>query len=618
MWVKRVHKAYWLLAGILLMALPSAAQLEVGDNWKMNLSGNVGYNYNGDIDNGASTHGMGFSGDANLHGSFYSPNFLNFNVEPYYDRTQSNSVFGSLTNSSGVSGNVNLFSGSHFPGSVFYSKGVNNTSEFGIPASSLGLAEHGSSQGFGVNWSEIIPNMPTLTAGYTIGDGTSSIYGAQEENNQTNRIFSLRSTYAVSGFRLSGGYTHRNTDANSWQVLSGGEEPVESNTSSNDFQFNAQHSLPLSGSFSFGWNRSSYGYDYHDSHDTTSSGVSQGLTSIASFRPMNKLSVAVSANYNDNLLGSVPEPILNGGTSVYTTSLGTFRSFLMGADAYYQLLSNLSLHGNVSRTQQDFLGKSYSATVYGGSANYNLNRRFLGSLTFSLAVFDSANQLGNSGLGFVGNLNFDRKIQNWDVSGNFSYSQNVQTLILVYTTSSYGWVTNARRRLANRTYFSAGYSGSHSGLSQQAGSSNSSERVSSAFTWRSYSVNGYYSKANGEAILTTTGLVSVPTDLPPGLFAPGSVMTYNSKAIGGNASAVFMHRLTVGLGYADGNGSTIDPLISTFSRTQLYNAIMQYRLRKIYLNAGYTRLRQSVGIAGTPPVTVTTYFIGVSRWFNFF
>ena len=58
----------------LLMVLPAAAQLEVGDNWSMNLSGDIGYNYHGNISDGLSGHSMGFSGDANLNGSYYNPN----------------------------------------------------------------------------------------------------------------------------------------------------------------------------------------------------------------------------------------------------------------------------------------------------------------------------------------------------------------------------------------------------------------------------------------------------------------------------------------------------------------------------------------------------------------
>jgi hypothetical protein len=374
----------------------------------------------------------------------------------------------------------------------------------------------------------------------------------------------------------------------------------------------------MSGSFNAGWSRTNYGYDYRDSYSTTSSGGSDTLTSILAFRPTHKLSLDFSANYNDSLLGNVPEPILNGGTAITTASLGSFRSVLLSSDAYYPVFKDLTVHGNVSHIQQDFLGKSYSSTLYGGSVNYNLNRRFLGSLSFSLGVFDYATQQGNGALGFVGNLNFNRKINNWDISANASYAQNVQTLFAVYTTSNYGWVINTRRRIGGRAYFGAGYGGSHSGLSQVAGTSNSSERVSGSLTWRSYSVNGFYSKSNGEAILTATGLVSVPTNLPPGIFAPDAIMTYNSKAVGGNMSAVLFRRLTVSMGYGDGTGSTIDPAISTFTSTQLYNAIIQYRLRKIYLDGGFTRLRQSVGTAGAVPVSVTSYYIGFSRWFNFF
>jgi hypothetical protein len=584
----------------------------------MNLNGDLGYNYSGSLDNGTSAHSMGFSGNANLQGSYYSPNFLNFNVQPYYDRAQSNSAFGALTNSSGVNSNLNLFSGSHFPGNVSYNKTVNGTSEFGFPESGIGLAQHGDNQGLAVSWSALLPNLPTLTATYAIGDGSSSIYGSQEENKQSDRSLALVSTYHIAGFRLAGGYTHRNVNSDFSEILAGITAPVKTNTDNDTYQFNGQHSFPMSGSYGFSWSRSSYGYNYNDSYQTHSSGTSDTASGNLAFHPMQKLTVAFNTNYTDSLLGSLPEPVLNGGTVVTSLSLGAFRSLFTGADAYYRLLSNLNLHGNVSHVHQTFLGKSYDATVYGGGLDYNTTHRFLGSFSFSLAAFESANEQGNNGLGFVGNLNFSRKFNGWDVNANVSYSQNVQTLVLVYTTSSYGWVANARKRLGNRTYFMAGYSGSHSGFSAQAGSSNSAERWSSGLTWRVYSANGFYSKSDGMALLTPTGLVSVPTNLPPGLFGPDSVITYGSSAYGFNLSATPIRRLTIAAGYANSNGSTIDPLISSFTANELYNAILQYKLRKIYVNGGYTRLRQSVGIAGTAPVTVTTYFIGVSRWFNFF
>jgi len=616
MWAKRIAKSCGFLA-ILMLALPSIAQMEIGDAWKMNLSGNIGYNYVGNLNNGISSHNMGFYGDANLSGSFYNPNFLSFNVQPYYDRGQSNAVYGSLTGSKGISANMNLFSGSHMPGSITFSKGIENTNQFGVLGSQVGLAQHGDNTGFGITWSELLPNLPTLTASYAIGDGSSEIFGSTLENSQSNKTLTLMSTYVISGFRLAGGYTHRNVDSSYSQLLDGLPEPIRAISASNNFQFNAQHNLPLSGSFSVGYSRTTYGYDYRDSYNTHSSGGSDTLTSIMAFRPTHKLSLSFGANYNDSLLGAIPEAPINSGT-VILTNQGTFRSVLLTADAYYPVFRDLSLHGNVSHINQMFLGQNYSSTQYGGSVNYDVNRRLLGSLSFSLSVFDYATQLGNGALGFVGNMNFNRKFSNWDVSANMSYAQNVQTLLAIYTTSSYGWVANTRRRIGNRTYFGAGYGGTHSGITQQVGSSSSSQRVSGSLTWRTYSVNGYYSKANGEAMLTNTGLVTIPTNLPPGILPADAIMTYDSKAVGGNVSTVFRHRLTLNLGYAEGNGRTVDPALTTEVSTQLYNAIMQYRLRKIYLDGGYTRLRQGVGTPGTVPISVTSYYIGFSRWFNFF
>ncbi len=604
---------------ILALALPLAAQLEVGDNTHLNLSGDIGYNYTGNIDQGMSSHGSGLMGNVTLTGNYYSPKFVNFTIHPYYNRQQSNSLFGALSDNKGVTSSMNLFSGSHFPGSISYNKNINGISEFGVPASSVGLASHGDSQGFGVSWSELIPDLPTLTATYMIGSESSSIFGSQEESNQHDHNLNLFSTYELAGFRLNGGYTHRTVDATFTEVLNGSPEPVATTTGNNNYQVNAMHSFPMTGTFSVAWNRSNYSYDYHDSNNGHSSGASDTLSGNLNFRPTRKLSLGFSANYGDSLLGSVPETILNNGTPVTTfTSAGTFRNFQVNGDAYYELLSNLFLHATVSRQEQTFLGRSYGATQFAGNANYNLNHKFLGSFSFSLSVIDTANKQGNTGLGVVGNLNFNRKIAGWDVNANYSYSQNVQTVLLVYTTSAMGWVTNARRRIANRTYFMAGYSGSHSGINTLASSLSSAERVQSTLTYHSYSLIGFYSKSHGTAAFTSTGLVAVPPGLPPGVISPDALIVFDSKAYGFSASAMPIKRLNISAGYADSKGDTVDPLLSTFTRNRLYNAIMQYRLRKVYLNGGYTQLRQSVGAAGVAPVKVTTFYVGISRWFNFF
>src|SRR5947199_3849373 len=284
----------------------------------MNLNGDVGYSYNGNINQGLSGHSMGFTGNANLAGSYYNPNFLNFNVQPYYDRVQSNSVFGSLTDATGVNANVNMFGGSHFPGSFNYSKGLNSTGQFGIPGSEIGLATHGNYQGMALTWSELLPNMPSLTASYAINDGTSSIFGTQGQNKQNDRALTLLSTYTLAGFRLSGGYTHRNVDSNFTEFLQGATAPVTTNAGNDSYQFAGMHSFPLQGSYSFSWNRSTYTYDYHDSYRTTSSGNSDTINGNLVFRPASKLSVARNSSFNNSLLRNVPDTILSTGQVVDT------------------------------------------------------------------------------------------------------------------------------------------------------------------------------------------------------------------------------------------------------------------------------------------------------------
>jgi len=615
--VSRFCGAFWMIAGILLLTLPSAAQVNVGDV-QMSLSGNIGANYNGGINQAVSSHGLGFSGDGNLFGSYYSPNFLNFTVAPYYGYGQSNSVFGSLTNSAGVSSTVNLFGGSHFPGSISYGKYFNSTGTYGIPESSVGLSTNGNNQGFAVSWSALLPDWPTLTATYASSSGSNSVYGVPGENDQSTREIGLTSSYNIAGFHLSGGFLHRSLDGNFTELLSGGLEPIHSQNSSNTYQFNGTHSFPMNGSYTVSWSRTNYGYNSHDSNDYSSSGTTDSLNGTLGFNPLPKLSTSFFGDYYDNLLSFLPEPIVNGGTTVNLTNLGGFKGAVAGAYANYQLLHNLSLGGTVTYTDQWYLGQNYHSTQFSANANYNIQHNLLGGLSFNATAFDYATKEGNTQFGFVLNLNYARKVAHWELDGNFSYSQGVQTLVILDTASSYSWVANARRRLGTRSFFMVGYGGSHSGFTIAANQSSSTERFSSTFIYRTYSLNGFYSKSHGTAAFTTNGLVALPGNLPPSVLPPDAVTVFDSEAWGANVGATIRRRLTISAGYGHSTGSTLSPSLNLYVKNNLANASLQYRLRKIFVNGGYTRLQQSVSTTSPTPVVVTSYWIGVSRWFNFF
>src|ERR1041385_2738126 len=95
------------LAAVLLLAFPASAQLELGDNTNLNLSGDVSFGYSGSFGESiASGHGIGVGGQGQLTGSYYNPNFLAFRMEPYYNRSQNNSSFQSINNTSGFLGQL--------------------------------------------------------------------------------------------------------------------------------------------------------------------------------------------------------------------------------------------------------------------------------------------------------------------------------------------------------------------------------------------------------------------------------------------------------------------------------------------------------------------------------
>ena len=135
----------------------ASAQVQVGDNLEMKAGGLLTLGYAGNYgDQFQSSHGLNFGVDGTLTGSYYSPNFLSFDVTPYYNQSRANSNYQSLTGASGVSmRSANLFTGSHFPGSVSYRNDFNSTGTFGLTGQP-DFTTHGHGQGFGIGWSALV------------------------------------------------------------------------------------------------------------------------------------------------------------------------------------------------------------------------------------------------------------------------------------------------------------------------------------------------------------------------------------------------------------------------------------------------------------------------------
>src|ERR1019366_8905245 len=270
--MKLVRTLGWVV--LLAIAQPLFAQVQVGENTHMNAGGLFSVGYAGDYGNLVpSSHGLQFGASGELNGYYYNPKFLNFNVTPYYNQSKADSSYQSLTNASGVAATANFFTGSKFPGSVSYRYDYNSTGTLGLEGVP-NFTTQGNGQGFGVNWSALIPDWPTLSVGYQHGSGSGTLYGTDQETSSSQNMFNARSTYRLAEFNLNAYYDHNTLNSVVPEFLTAQGESV-SDTSGQDFGVNASRSLPWwNGTVSAAYGHSSYStnYLYGGQNNTTTSG----------------------------------------------------------------------------------------------------------------------------------------------------------------------------------------------------------------------------------------------------------------------------------------------------------------------------------------------------------
>jgi hypothetical protein len=79
-----------------------------------------------------------------------------------------------------------------------------------------------------------------------------------------------------------------------------------------------------------------------------------------------------------------------------------------------------------------------------------------------------------------------------------------------------------------------------------------------------------------------------------------------------------IRKLTIGASYSRATSNTTNAGIGSWNANKQLNTYFQYQFRKMYLNGGYASLSQGFSASSKPPAAVSSYFVGVSRWFNFF
>lgn len=597
------------LAFFLLTCVVSACgQMTVGDNLTMRMSGSLGYSYSGMFGNSGiqSSHGQGLSANGTLDGYYFNPNFLTFNVRPYFDRSQANDESQSITRGSGIGSSVGLFGGSRFPGSISYGRDFSSNSEFqvaGVPS----VLGNSSGESFGISWDALVPGLPQFYANYFVNDSAATLLTSTNESKSSSRNFTLNSTYRIVGFDLQGNFNHIDSSFLSPEFLTG--TTVSNSGSGTSYGISAQHRLPLSGSLGLGWSQATYGGG--DNSDSTTTAYSAG----AGIAPFRRLSVNETWSYTTNLVAALGQSLMGGESAPLLRSDAQSDAMYMSTISTLSVGHGFNVSGHFNHRIQHFQGHEYADSQYGGTFNFRQANRILGFLYFSVGAVDTATQEGNGGVGLVANLGMTHKFGRWETAADFSYSQNVQTLLAIATTSNYNFGGSVRRKINADTHWNATFREARSGLVMQKGSDNSSESYSTSLSWRKYAFSGSYSQSRGAALLSSTGAL---TATPLGSLISNDFLVFDARSIAFNASTRLFRRVSVSGGYANVASSTTQNQFGAFNNGDRFNVRADYRLRRFSVAGGFDRAMQEVSTLPGGPRVVNSYYLSLSRWFNVF
>jgi hypothetical protein len=626
------------VAVMISLGTHATAQVNVGDA-SMHLTGLLSGGYSADYSNvGGSDHSNIGAGTADLFGSYHDPNFLGFSVSPFYNQSRLNSNFQSVTAASGVDASAAIFSGSNFPGSITYSKVYNSTGNYAVPqlANFSGEGVQGVPQPtsfstndntstLGINWGLNLDKWPRLNFNFTDGDAGYSLYGTNADGTAHFDTLSLTSSYKVAGFFLGGGYQHSGSDSLTPQVLVA-EPSLQSDSTTNTWSFDVAHDLPLHGGASFGWTRSgintldlvSGDSGSRNNYDATITTLNGSLN----VTPFNNFNAGFNAYYTDNLEGTLFQSLITTGVLLPGAEAET-PSDALSLTAYgnYDIGTHWHVRGTVMRQDQSFLGTSFGSNSITGTVMYS-NALFGGYLTATGGVtrtWLTGESQYHATTGTNDSITYTRRVGKWNVNGAFGYSQDVQTVLIAYTSSGFNYTGGIGRKLSRHTYWGVYASGAKSLLTEVPGSGNASQSYTTTLSLYKFSLTGSYGKSNGNALITPTGLVTTPVPLP--ILNPSSVVLFNGTSYAAGIGASPVRGLTITGSFSKGISDTQTRASTvTFSNNNNQNAsaIIYYNFRKLNFTAGYYRLVQGFSIADVPFTKVGSYYVGVSRQFNFF
>jgi hypothetical protein len=153
-------------------------------------------------------------------------------------------------------------------------------------------------------------------------------------------------------------------------------------------------------------------------------------------------------------------------------------------------------------------------------------------------------------------------------------------------------------------------------FSQGDGTTSLTQSYSTGLSYQWLAVSGGYSRSSGLGLYTTQGIATVPNGLPPTLL-PLPVF-YGGTTYSATVGATPFNGLTFSGSFVTTRSSTESGLLSSSNHMQEANTYLQYRFRKVFFTAGYSRLVQGFSSSPLGPAIVSSYYFGLSRWFKLF
>jgi hypothetical protein len=613
----------FLLLTLAAGLLPAAAQVTVAPGMVMRLSADASAGYVASSAQGG-LNSFHFGLSANLSGYYYHPNFLHFQISPFYNHGREYSGADYITGDKGIGASLNLFGGSNIPLSISYFKNRSRSGMYGLVGSEPNVVGEGSNDNLTVNWTLRLRRLPSLQFGYMRNGGDYRLFGANASHGRSlANGYTLAAQHILYGFVMVAAYSNQKINQTLPGVLFSADQALQTQTWQKNLQLSLSRQVGKSVFFDATANRSRWSTDATGRHqernyDTLSTGLS--------FRPNSRLSTTLRYHHTSDLGALLLGSVLPGGPGAGSSPLlvpleqrSRYDSY--SAAASYLPSEHLSFRTNFRRGRGRYSGRAGADdTTLSSGADFRhelFGGRLSGSYVLNLYSYANGNA-ETSSQGHAGTLVFSRMFAGWDYTALFQYSTaDIESQIP-------GWLRNLTTEFSSaggvrgwRLVGSYRYEKADTVFNHETDNRRHSFRVS--LSRPRINLTGTVQVGSGLSIITQMGLQ--PASLTQA-YAAGSelerlLIPTDTRSYTFTSSYVISRRTNLAGSWMRTRYTTRSQGTSRENHLGQLDIYLLHWFRQLEIRVGFRRYDQLFSIVGRPYVANTFYF-QVRRHFDVF